>query len=107
MSMSTWYGDKKKKGKVLKEMDAYLELQRNHGQLLKDTLTGDFGRSHGDYNLAHHQAEGVLFFVDAMTRGDTQLPELLKAAEAAKKAAASEQEASAPAPQPVINTQPV
>lgn len=94
-----WRSDKRKKGAALKELDAFIELQRNHGNLLEDTLTGDFGRSHGDYNLANQQAKTCITFVEAMMDGRTELPAVLKEAVAAKRAkpAVDEAEVAAPA----------
>lgn len=88
-----WRSNKRKKGAALKEIDAFIELRRDHGNLLEDTLTGDFGRSHGDYNLANQQAKGCIQFVEAMMDGRTELPAILKEATAAKRAKPADDEA--------------
>jgi hypothetical protein len=82
--ISEWYDNKQKKGALLKEIDAFLELEKNHENVLQDNLTGKFGRAHGDYNLANKQAEACIQFANAMMRGDTSLPELLKTAKKSK-----------------------
>jgi len=89
-----WRSDKRKKGAALKELDAFIELQRSHGNRLEDTLTGDFGRSHGDYNLGNVQAKACIQFVEAMMDGRTELGAVLKEAVAAKRAKPADDEAA-------------
>lgn len=83
---SEWRSNKRKKGAALKELDAFIELQRDHANRLEDTLTGDFGRAHGDYNLANQQAKACINFVEAMMEGRTELPVVLKEAIDEKRA---------------------
>jgi hypothetical protein len=86
--LEEWRSNRRKKGAALKELDAFIELKRDHGNLLEDTLTGDFGRIHGDYNVANKQATACIQMVEAMMRGDTELPKLLKTAKADKRSKA-------------------